>query len=88
MSKIRILDMFRKIALPTIFVSTKCDTPIEKRQVDHQMIRSICQNVDGIEFHQCSLKSPETHKRCVSVMLRNIMAGRVGKKTRLFSHIY
>ena len=37
--------------------------------------------MDGVESFQTSSAAPETHKRCLSVILRNILLDRAGRST-------
>ena len=65
--------------MPTALVSSKCDNPPTSWDVDPCKIEGACSNIEGVESFQTSATAPETHKRCVSVILRNIAAGRDGK---------
>ena len=41
-------------------------------KVSNQEIQNLCATADNLESFQTSIASPETHKRCISVMMRNI----------------
>ena len=73
------LDAFSRAAIPTILVSSKCDKPTDSWEVDIGKIQAFCQKFEGVELFQTSANSPETHKRCVSVILRHITTDRYGK---------
>lgn len=70
-------------AVPTILVSTKCDNPAESWEVDQDEIERFCSTMQGLETFQTCASAPETHKRCISVLLRNIMLGRLGMSSLL-----
>jgi len=60
-------------------VTCKCDLPVASRQLDLQAIEESCQDKAGIDCFQASLKAPETHKRCISVMLKNLAPEKLGQ---------
>lgn len=60
--------------VPALLVYTKCDNPQKTWHVTPEMTESICRAVEGIEAFQTSAPAPETHKRCISIILRNIIA--------------
>ncbi|KAL8797233.1 MAG: hypothetical protein Q9195_000700 [Heterodermia aff. obscurata] len=74
-----VLSAFSKAALPTVLVSSKCDNPPNSWEVDAGKVEGFCTQLDGVESFQTSATAPETHKRCVSVILRNIIAESPGK---------
>lgn len=73
------LEALSKDGTPTILVSAKSDSPPESWEVGHGMVEELCSTVFGIESIPVSLSSPETHKRCISIILRNIMTKRHGE---------
>lgn len=73
------LDACSNIGIPTVLISTKCDSPRKAWQIDQRVIEGICNTMDGVESFQTSAISPETHKRCVSVILRKVMSERAGE---------
>lgn len=78
-SSVLMLDACSNIAIPTVLISSKCDNPRKAWQIDQRMIEGLCNTMDGVESFQTSANSPETHKRCVSVILRKIMSERAGE---------
>lgn len=70
-----LLEALSKDALPTVLVSAKCDNPFKLWEVDLEKVESFCNSVK-IEVFKTSASAPETHKRCISVILRNIMVER------------
>ena len=71
-------EALAKDAIPTVLVCTKCDNPTRYWDVDQDEVGKFCDSV-RVESFQTSLSAPETHKRCISVILRNIMLARRGK---------
>ncbi len=71
-----------KASLPTVLVSSKCDKPTKTWEVDHEMVEELTDNFRRVESFQTSATAPETHKRCISVILRNISSKRSRKSTR------
>lgn len=64
---------FASSALPTVLVRSMCDLPPRLPQTDSQMWKNLGDGVTPkIPTYQVSLKAPESHKRCVSFILRNI----------------
>ena len=60
-------------AIPTVLVSTKCDNPFKSWKVSQEGVEELCNAFRGLEIFKTSTSAPETHKRCISVILRNIM---------------
>ena len=73
------LDACSKRKLPCVLVTCKCDLPVASRQLDLQAIEESCHDKAGIDCFQASLKAPETHKRCISVMLKNLAPEKLGQ---------
>lgn len=73
------LEALSKDDIPTVLVSAKSDSPCGSWEVDHNMLEELCSTVTGIECFPVSLSAPETHKRCISIILRNIMVKRRGE---------
>ena len=65
--------------IPTILVSAKSDSPSASWEVSRDMVEDLCSVVTGIESHSVSLSAPETHKRCISIILRKVMVKRHGE---------
>lgn len=61
-----------------VLVASNCDHPPRSWQINHKRVEEVCNELGGIEAFQTSISSPETHKRCVSIMLRNVMLARRG----------
>lgn len=72
-------DSLSNAAIPTILISSKCDNNRKAWQIDQRMIERTCSTIGGIESFQTSASSPETHKRCVSIVLRKVLSARDGK---------
>lgn len=71
-----LLEALSKVAVPTVLVSAKCDNPFKSWEVDQDTVEDFCISLHGVETFQTSASAPETHKRCISVILRNIMLQR------------
>ena len=71
-------EALSKRTVPTVLVSTKCDNPVSSWEVDLDKAELLCSEYHGIEIFQTSTFASETHKRCISVILRNIMMDRRG----------
>ena len=65
--------------MPTVLVSSKCDNPPSSWEVDACRMEGFCDGLEGVESFQTSATAPETHKRCVSIILRIITSERSGK---------
>ncbi|KAL8990892.1 MAG: hypothetical protein Q9169_008003, partial [Polycauliona sp. 2 TL-2023] len=62
-----------KSGMPTVLVCSNCDVPSKLRQVDSQTTEQLRSGVVGnIQVYQSSIKAPDSHKRCLSFVLRNI----------------
>lgn len=73
------LEALSKDGIPAVLVSAKSDSPRGTWEVNHDMVEELCSTVIGIESFPVSLSAPETHKRCISIILRNIMVKRRGE---------
>ena len=71
-------EALSKNGIPTVLVSAKSDSPREAWEVDPDMVEELCRSVTGIESFPVSSSAPETHKRCISIILRDIMMKRRG----------
>lgn len=78
------LDSLSNAAIPTILVSSKCDNNRKAWQIDQRMIERTCSTIGGIESFQTSASSPETHKRCISIVLRKVLSARDGESLFLY----
>lgn len=68
------LEALSKDGIATVLVLAKSDSPRVSWEVVHDTVEGLCSTVTGIEACPVSLSAPETHKRCISIILRNIMA--------------
>lgn len=73
------LEALSKDGIPTVLVSAKSDSPRGSWEVDRDMVEELCGTVTGIESYPVSLSAPETHKRCISIILRYIMVKKRGE---------
>lgn len=65
--------------MPTVLVCSKCDVAPKLRQVDSQTTEQLRNGIVGnIQVYQISTKAPDSHKRCLSFMLRNIGPRKTG----------
>jgi len=62
-----------------VLVSSKCDKDIDSWEIEHRMIDGVWTVMNGVESFQTSSAAPETHKRCLSVILRTIMSEKEGR---------
>ena len=67
--------------VPTILVASKCDTSA-KWSVTAKKIDGICKDHRNVELFQIFWSTLETQKRCLSIILRNIMLEIYGKGNR------
>lgn len=68
-----LLRAFKSNSLPTALVRCMCDLPLRLRQNNDQTWKAFGEGVvPKIPAYQVSLKAPESHKRCVSFILRTI----------------
>ena len=73
------LEALSKDGITTVLVSAKSESPRGSWKVGYDVVEGLCSTVTGIESCPVSLSAPETHKRCISIILRNIMAKRRGE---------
>ena len=73
-------DSLRKDGIPTIVVASHCDHAPKAWRVEYEKIEKLCLRFKDIECFQTSINVSETHKRCVSIILRNVMLERHGKQ--------
>ncbi|KAL9113250.1 MAG: hypothetical protein Q9227_002585 [Pyrenula ochraceoflavens] len=60
--------------VPSLLVSCKCDNPPQLRQVAPGIVRQASFALGGIDAQQTSANVPESQKRCISIILRQILA--------------
>lgn len=65
-----------------MLVSCKCDVPPKQRVFNPDEIEQMCMEETDIEGIQTSPDSSESHKRCISVVLRNYIDEQ-GRKTKV-----
>lgn len=78
---IYILDACSKDATPCVLIASKCDAPISSRRIDPHEVQQLCMEETGIESVEVSMDYPDTHKRCISVILRSFVENQIGKST-------
>lgn len=69
-------DSLSQETIPTIVVASNCDRPPKAWQAEYAKVEKLCTSFENIDCYQTSLNAPETHKRCVSVILRNVILDR------------
>ena len=74
-----LLEALSNDETPTLLVSAKSDSPRGSWEVDNDMLGELCSTVSGIESFPVSLSSPETYKRCISIILRKVVLKRRGE---------
>lgn len=74
-----LLEALSKHEIPTVLVSAKSDSPPASWEVDHDMLEELCSTITNVEPFSVSLSKPETHKRCISIILRKIMVKKRGE---------
>ena len=85
---VRVLGALAHDAIPTILVMSKCDHSPKSWRVTPNMIDDMKTRFKDVESFQTALSSPETHKRCVSIMLRHVMLFRHGNTSREHCILY
>lgn len=65
--------------MPWVLVSNKCDNPPNARQINPQAFEKICNALGETQSFHTSFNAPETHKRCISAILRRFMPNPSGK---------
>ena len=73
------LDACAKSSTPCVLVACKCDLPLSSRQINPREVEVVCMDETGFEAVQTSIDAPDTHKRCISIMLRGIMLDHSGQ---------
>ena len=77
-----ILDAFAKVSLPTLLVASKCDAPLNKRQIDLTALEHLGL-FGGVEPMQTTANSA-SHKKCFARILNIIIARRNGEYRDFF----
>ena len=65
-----------------MLVSSNCDAPANSRLIDPHEVEQLCMDETGIESIQTSIDAPDTHKRCISVVLRNYIRNEIGQSAK------
>ncbi|KAF2460503.1 ras guanine nucleotide exchange factor domain-containing protein [Lineolata rhizophorae] len=72
------LNAMHQAPLPCILVSTKCDNHPAHREVDPSEIERRAKSfIDNVIARQTNEADPDTGKRCIFLLLRNIVSGKV-----------
>ena len=79
-SCVLLLDTLKHQNVPTILVASKCDLSTKRWSATSKKIDGIYKNNKSVNSLQTTLNSPETHKRCISIILSNIMLELHGKR--------
>lgn len=81
----RVLNAIRRSSLPSVLISTKCDTPIAQRELDPVKIERGARNsIGGIGLVQTSAHDAgaEKHKEAVAMILKQIIFGKADEQAR------
>jgi len=74
------IDAMHKTAMPCVLVSCKCDNHPAYRQVDPAVIEQKAKASFGeIDAMQTSEGAPEGYRKCMTALMRAIMAARYGE---------
>lgn len=69
------LDACARNGIPCLLVSCKCDHPPSTWQIDPRAIGDACSTTAIRESFQTTVNAPQTHKRCISIILRSLTVG-------------
>ena len=76
-------DAIYKSGIPSLLISCKCDAGFEERDVDPTEIeQSAKRQLKNLKTIQTSASTPETHKRGILIILREILSGNSGKELK------
>lgn len=73
-----LLNALSNDATPAVVVASNADHPSKSWRVSLKNIEKLCSEFKGVDSVQTSISAPDSHKRCVSIMLRNIMLDKQG----------
>ena len=74
------IDAIGKAGIPSVLVSSKCDTLQGERKIDPAEVEQKAKrSVKNLNTLQTSIRDSETHKRGLSIMLRDILSQTAGK---------
>lgn len=63
-----------------ILIASKCDATFERRAVDPYEIEiQAKRRIKHLNSLQTAIATPETHRRGIVIILKEILAGRIGK---------
>jgi hypothetical protein len=80
----QIIDAMRKASLPSVLVSSKCDTPSANRELDPDKIERGARNtIAGLVTLQTSETDVENHRKAMAIVLKQIVLGGQGKAVDL-----
>ncbi|KAK2756203.1 hypothetical protein FQN54_005611 [Arachnomyces sp. PD_36] len=68
-----ILNALQKSALPFVVVSCKNDSMLRSDNPDPSMVEQTKRVLRAVNVHQTAASSPESQKRCISIVLRSIL---------------
>ncbi|KAF3482900.1 uncharacterized protein GIQ15_02224 [Arthroderma uncinatum] len=70
----QVLDALRKSSnIPFLVIACKCDGPQEESQHDPLILVQTCRSLLGLKVQRISASIPESHKKCISTILRAII---------------
>ncbi|EFE31774.1 uncharacterized protein ARB_01373 [Trichophyton benhamiae CBS 112371] len=81
-----ILDALRKSTnIPFLVIACKCDGPQNESQQDPLTLVQACRSLLGLKVQRISASHPESHKKCISTILRAIIMRSAGMSSPLSS---
>lgn len=72
-------DAFQKSAIPFVVVSCKNDSMLRSGNPDPSMVEQTKRVLRAVNVHQTAASSPESQKRCISIVLRSILTRTSGE---------
>ncbi|KAK2865263.1 hypothetical protein FQN49_003746, partial [Arthroderma sp. PD_2] len=70
----QVLDALRKSSnIPFLVIACKCDGPQNESQQDPLTLVQACRSLLGLKVQRISASVPESHKKCISTILRAII---------------
>ncbi|EZF31654.1 hypothetical protein H101_04746 [Trichophyton interdigitale H6] len=70
----QVLDALRKSTnIPFLVIACKCDGPQNESQQDPLTLVQACRSLLGLKVQRISASHPESHKKCISTILRAII---------------
>ncbi|KAG5216437.1 hypothetical protein GY632_7556 [Trichophyton interdigitale] len=78
----QVLDALRKSTnIPFLVIACKCDGPQNESQQDPLTLVQACRSLLGLKVQRISASHPESHKKCISTILRAIIMRSAETKT-------